>query len=270
MPVRHARPPGGAKRQNIPCAPGRRNARLGGTHLLRPRIHRIIQGLRSLSPQPPRQTVNQFRIRLVLLAFALLAAARPAAAQPGTDALTLQPGDLLRITIWREPDLSGDFTVDERGRITLPLLGALQVAQVPVGTLRDTLISRYARELRNPSINIVPLRRVNVLGEVTRPGLYPVDPTMTLADVVAMAGGTGPTGDLRAIRLVRDGTVILERVEPGMPLTTADVRSGDQVFVGRRSWLDRNSGTLLATVLSATISIIASLIIANSANSNSN
>lgn len=212
----------------------------------------------------------RFRTVAFLLALAALAAAPRAAAQPPSDPV-LQPGDLLRITIWREPELSGDFSVDERGRATLPLLGVRQVAGVPLAVLRDSLIAGYARELRNPSINIVPLRRVNVQGEVTRPGLYPVDPTVTLADVVALAGGTTEAGDPRNIRVVRNGTVLIERVEPGAALTTADVRSGDQVYVGRRTWMDRNSGTLVATVLSAAVSIIASLIIvANSNNGSSN
>lgn len=204
--------------------------------------------------------------------FALLAAAAlclyppAAAAQAGgaEEPLVFQAGDVLRVTIWRESDLSGEFQVSEVGTVTLPLLGVQPIAGRSLRQVDDTLRSLYARELRNPSITIVHLRRVNVLGEVLRPGLYPVDPTVSLTDIVALAGGTTPDGDLRRIRIVRGGAIILERVEPGLALSNVGVRSGDQIFVGRRSWMDRNSGTLVAALLSATISIVTSILISRS------
>src|SRR4051794_29896044 len=72
---------------------------------------------------------------------------------------TLAPGDAVRIQVWREPDLSGDFVVNEQGVITLPLLGRMDVTSVPLGQLRDKLISAYAVQLRNPSVTVTPLRR---------------------------------------------------------------------------------------------------------------
>ena len=202
------------------------------------------------------------RVPLLVVFLALLAVPARAAAQPPAVPV-LQPGDLLRVQIWREGDLSGEFPVDERGRVVLPLLGVREVGGMTITAVRDTLMADYARQLRNPSINITPLRRVNVLGEVNRPGTYPVDPTVSLAEVVAIAGGAGPEGDLRRIDIVRGGSVVRERIEPGASLASMDVRSGDQVFVGRRSWMDRNSGTLVAGLLSAAVSIVASLIISN-------
>ena len=202
------------------------------------------------------------RLPLLLAALATLVVTPRASAQGPTD-VVLQPGDVLRVLIWREADLSGDFAVDERGRVVLPLLGVREVGGMTVAAVRDTLMADYARQLRNPSINVTPLRRVTVLGAVNRPGTYPVDPTVSLAEVVAIAGGAADDGDLRRIDIVREGSVVRERIEPGASLAAMDVRSGDQVFVGRRSWLDRNSGTLVSALLSATVSIIASLIIAN-------
>lgn len=183
--------------------------------------------------------------------------------RPGTAAeeVTLQPGDLVRVQIWREGDLSGDFLVDQNGIVTLPLLGEQRVTGIPIGELRTVLLQQYRVELRNPSINITPLRRLNVLGEVTKPGLYPVDPTISLVEVVAQAGGATELGDLRRIRIVRGGEVIREGIRPGETLSTLNIRSGDQILVERRTWLDRNSTSLVTAVLSIVGGLVTTLII---------
>ena len=175
--------------------------------------------------------------------------------------VTLQPGDLVRVQIWREADLSGDFLVDQNGIVTLPLLGEQRVTGIPIEELRTVLLQQYRVELRNPSINITPLRRVNVLGEVTKPGLYPVDPTISLVEVVSQAGGATELGDLRRIQIVRGGKVIREGIRPGETLSALDIRSGDQILVERRTWLDRNSTSLVTTVLSILGGVLTTLLI---------
>jgi hypothetical protein len=78
-----------------------------------------------------------------------------------------------------------------------------------------------------------------------------------------MAQGTTPLGDLRRIRIVRDGVVLRSRVAPESTLSVEGVRSGDQVFVDRRGWLDRNGGFLTSAVVSTALSITAALILRN-------
>jgi protein involved in polysaccharide export with SLBB domain len=210
---------------------------------------------------------NSLRPRLLaVLAAALLGAPAAGAAQPGTapsaPAYSLQPGDVVRVVIWREEDLSGEFSVNPAGRVTLPLLGERQVEGIRLDSLQAMLMRDYLVYLRNPSITITPLRRVQVLGEVGKPGLYSVDPTITVAGAVALAGGATSSGDLNRIRILRDGQVYSQRVGPGTALTTADIRSGDQIFVERRSWFDRNS-TFLVSVLLSVSGILISIINAN-------
>lgn len=165
------------------------------------------------------------------------------------ESLTLQPGDVIRIAIWREEDLSGEFSVGSDGVVVLPLLGQKQVTNVPLARLRDTLIREYQVQLRNPAIEITPLRRINVLGEVNKPGLYEVDPTITLAGAVALAGGATQTGNLKKIRVVRGSRVIRERVGAQSSLSSVDIRSGDQIFVEPKSWFARNSTFLVSAAL---------------------
>ena len=196
-----------------------------------------------------------------LLCLASTLTGQQAATNPQSGAVTLQPGDVIRVQIWREEDLSGEFPIDHQGTVVLPLVGAKTVTGIPMDSLRDLLIEGYRVHLRNPSINVTPLRRVNVLGEVAKPGLYAVDPTITLTGAVALAGGTTSDGDLSRIRIIRDGTVVRERVAAGETLSTVDIRSGDQILVERRSWFERNSTFLVSAVLSVT-SIVSSIIIA--------
>lgn len=196
-----------------------------------------------------------------LLSLTLLLLPFGAAAQdmlPGPGA-RLRPGDIVRVEIWREEDLSGEFHVDESGTVTLPLLGERRVAGVMFSELRDALLADYRAELRNPSILITPLRRIYILGDVNSPGPQSIDPTISLAGAIALAGGASSEGDLRRIRVVRDGQIVLDRVSAESALSGIDIRSGDQVFVGRRSWFDRNSTFLVSATLSVA-SIVISLV----------
>lgn len=201
--------------------------------------------------------VRHLIIPLLLLCGSAAAAAGQEAAAAEAP-LSLQPGDLVKVEIWREPDLSGQFLIDEQGDVVLPLLGKLHAADAPLDEFRASLFEAYRAELLNPSINITPLRRVYVLGEVNVPGLYPVDPTISIAGAVAMAGGANGQGNLRNIRVVHGSGEVTEGLSIDSPLAQSDIRSGDQIFVGRRSWFDRNSTFVVSALLSVT-SIVISL-----------
>ena len=89
-----------------------------------------------------------------------------------------------------------------------------------------------------------------ILGEVASPGLYLIDPTMRLADAVALAGGASPDGNLEGPRVVRDGDDITQYVALESPLLN-QLESGDQIQVPEKSWLRRNGIVLLASTISA-------------------
>jgi polysaccharide export outer membrane protein len=185
---------------------------------------------------------------------------------PSTDSgaveadLGLRPGDAVRVQVWREEDLSGTFTVDDRGVVTLPLLGDREVLGLEPGELRDRLLADYREYLQNPSIQVTVLRRVNILGAVTQPGLYPVDATISLSEALGLAGGITPTGDEDDIRVIRDGRVIHRALDQATMVGAVDIRSGDQIMVGEKGWFARNPGALLGSLLGATAVIITALI----------
>lgn len=168
----------------------------------------------------------------------------PASHPPDVSA-GVRPGDVIRVWVWREQDYSGEFSVDARGKVVLPLLGEVTVPGKTAEQLSDTLREAYKQYLNNPSIQVTVLRRVAVQGEVVKPGLYPADATITIADLISLAGGVTPNGNQKKIQLVREGRVVVSGLGPGTVLQRSAVQSGDEVFVPQKSWLARNGSVFL-------------------------
>lgn len=180
-------------------------------------------------------------------------------AQEAASTLVLEPGDVVQVAIWQEKDLSCKCAVDERGILTLPMLGPMKVVGRAWDALRDSLHLEYQRQLKNPSVTLTPLRRVLVLGEVAKPGPYFVDPTLSLAGIVAQSGGATPNGDLRRVRVVRNGETVVKSASIEHLLLPGGVHSNDQIFVDRRAWIERN-GAFVASAVISTASILVALI----------
>lgn len=201
---------------------------------------------------------------LVCLLTAACASAPPSpVAQSSTEsefAPALSPGDAIRIQVWREADLSGTFTVDDRGIATLPLLGEHEVTGLGPSELRDKLLADYREYLQNPSIEVTILRRISILGEVRSPGLYPVDATVSLSNALALAGGVTPNGNPNDIRLIRDQQVIRLDLDTATLVGISDIRSGDQIVVGQKGWMARNPGAFFGSLIAAGAIITATLI----------
>jgi protein involved in polysaccharide export with SLBB domain len=190
---------------------------------------------------------------LLLAAPVTTGAAQTAAATSAPNAWSeqpLRPGDIIRLRIWREPDMTGDFPINEEGVATLPRLGRTQVAGESPKQLEARLVREYGRYLQQPSVEVTLLRRVQVLGSVRTPGLHPVDATMTVSDVLALAGGATTQGDPDRIELIRGGERIQVRLSANTRIVDSAIQSGDQIYVPERSWFSRNSGILAAGITS--------------------
>lgn len=175
------------------------------------------------------------------------------------DVQPLAAGDAIRIDNWREMAMSGEYQIDETGHVVLPLLGRVEAAGADPVELKNSLLEGYAREFRDPDIEITFLRRVAVLGAVGAPGLYLVDPTMRLADVVAKAEGATPDGDILETKVIRDGEDISGSVALDVPLLN-QLEPGDQVFIPERPWFERNGVFVLGSMVTAAAIIIAASI----------
>jgi polysaccharide export outer membrane protein len=166
----------------------------------------------------------------------------------------LHPGDVVRLQIWREPDMSGDYPVDDRGNVTLPRLGARHVTDIPPDSLRRGLVAQYQQYLEHSSVDVTLLRRIRVVGAVAKPGLYPVDPTMAPSDAIALAGGVTPNGRTDRIDLWRGGTRTTITLNALDQHASLHLQSGDALVVPSRSWIARN-----VVVIPATITALVSL-----------
>lgn len=169
----------------------------------------------------------------------------------------LRPGDIIRLSVWREPTASGDYVVDERGRVSLPFLGEVEVVGLKRDLVRDRIKQSFAASIQDLSMQILFLRRVAVVGAVRAPGLYPADATITVGDLVGLAGGSLTAQEGWRVKWLRDGKVLDPEVSPARLLSTIDLHPGDQLMVPGRGWWSRNA----AMVIGPITSIVATLIV---------
>lgn len=108
----------------------------------------------------------------------------------------LNAGETLKVTVFNDPDLSGEYEIDNRGFITMPLLGDVQAAGRSQNMLKNMIENQLSVNgiLVDPSVSIevITLRPFYILGEVRTPGSYPTVPEMDVFKALAIAGGLTP------------------------------------------------------------------------------
>ena len=170
----------------------------------------------------------------------------PAEAQPTNMERmeSLGMGDMVRITVFRNPDLTTEARVSERGTILFPMIG-----EVPVSGLTPSQVgARIADKLRsgryvvNPAVTVaiaqIKSRQVSVLGNVNKPGRYPLDSVnVRLTDVLATAGGVAGTG-ADMVTIVSNGNKktdvdLAAMFRNGDLSKNVELQAGDTVYVHR-------------------------------------
>jgi protein involved in polysaccharide export with SLBB domain len=168
------------------------------------------------------------------IALVVLCGANAAGAQSEIQQ-SLQPGDQLRITVWRKAEMSCDCTIGGNGTLVHPLYRELQVTNVPITTVEERLRAFLARYEQNPQFVVQPLVKIVVGGEVRVPNIYSVPPETTITQSIALASGPSDRGDLSNVRVIRDRQEIkIDVTRPDSDAGLLQIRSGDQVVVGRR------------------------------------
>jgi len=140
--------------------------------------------------------------------------ARPAA--PGSapaSGYLIGLGDVLRITVWKEPDLTLDVTVRLDGMITVPLLGDVQAAGRVPSQLAGTLVTDLRRFIENPRVTVSVTQatsaRIYVVGQMVRPGEFPLSGRMTVLKALALAGGFKEFAKSESIVIVREDQKVI-------------------------------------------------------------
>lgn len=104
----------------------------------------------------------------------------------------LGSGDKVRVTVFGQADMSGEFSVTGSGEISLPFVGKLKAGGLTVTELESSIVNVLQPDyLKNPrvSVEVLNFRPFDIIGEVSRPGSYPYRSGMTVLNAVAMAGG---------------------------------------------------------------------------------
>jgi len=132
-------------------------------------------------------------VTVVALMCGLAGAARAAGA--AGDPYKLSSGDRIRVTVYGEPDLSGEFDVSDQGYVALPLIGQIVVKGMTPSAIEKIVTDKLGQNyLVNPRVNVevINYRPIYVIGEVKTPGQYPYASGLRVVNAVALAGGYTP------------------------------------------------------------------------------
>ena len=185
--------------------------------------------------------IHRLRLTFVLgiLCSSAVAAQAPAPS-PSRDQATLSPGDSVRITVWRRPELSGDFVVAPDNSVTHPLYRTVKVGGVPQNTAETNVRNFLLKFDQDPQFVLEPLFRIAVTGEVHRPALFAANPQMSIQEAIARAGGTTVNARRHRVRVLRSGAggvqqeLLVDLTRPDDRLARSPIHSGDQITVDRR------------------------------------
>ncbi len=149
----------------------------------------------------------------------------------------LGPEDMLKVTVWKSPDLSGEVTIRPDGTITMPLIGDIPAAGLTANVLAKRISERLTEYVSSPIVT-VQVKEVNsyfiyVMGEVLKPGKYPLKSYANVMQGISMAGGFAPFADKNKIKVLRNVSTGAEGHEEKhqieIPLRYDDVLKGTAV-----------------------------------------
>ena len=157
----------------------------------------------------------------------------------------LGAGDLVRISVYGNPDLANETRVTQEGKLTFPLVGEIPVGGLSVAESEKKISSMLETGgfVKNAQVNIVVVQftsqQISILGNVFKPGRYPLEQrTSSLVDVLALAGGISPAGaDIVTVIAKRNGALERHEVDidalfrSGDASTNLELAAGDMIYV---------------------------------------
>ena len=188
-----------------------------------------------------------YRARLVLIGLVILLFSIGGNAQSADSRdYVLGAGDVVRITVFEHPDMATEARISESGKVRFPLIGEVSLGGLSVSgaEMRIAEQLRTGGYVKRPEVSIIVTQfkgqQVSVLGQVNRPGRYPIDGPTKLSDLLAIAGGVA-LGGADQIILTRKVNGKLSRTEvnqvaafqSGELSLDVPIESGDVIFVGR-------------------------------------
>lgn len=193
--------------------------------MLKPGAGRVVVA-QPAEPQPVHGHMMAEPVPLAPQPVAVIAEPEPSYA--------LDSGDKLRVVVFGQEGLSASYSVDTSGRITMPLIGAVNARGMTPAGLQQAIAAKLRNGfVREPhvAVEVEVYRPFFILGEVTLPGQYPYVPNMTVETAVAIAGGYTPRAFKHRIEISRQVNGLTEKrvVSPNYP-----VRPGETVHIAER------------------------------------
>jgi protein involved in polysaccharide export with SLBB domain len=145
-----------------------------------------------------------------------------------TSAPKLQPGDKIKVSVYGEDKLSGEYQLDQTGQISLPLAGTVMAQGLTQAELEQALAKKFRSEyLRNPKVTVTvnTLEPYYMMGEVQKPGEYPYRSGLTVLTAMAVAGGPTYRANRSTVQIQRRGETSMRNypVSASVPVLPGDI-----------------------------------------------
>jgi polysaccharide export outer membrane protein len=148
------------------------------------------------------------------------------AARPASAGYRLQPGDTVEISVWGEEELQRQLLVRPDGTLSFPLTGEVRAAGRTVTDVQNEVTQKLVRYIAEPTVTVsvtgLEGNRVYVIGQVNNPGTFVMNPTLTVLQALALAGGTTAFASLNDIVIIRD----TDDGQRALPFAYDDIKRG--------------------------------------------
>lgn len=172
------------------------------------------------------------RVMLAVCACLLLvvASAHGADGPSARDPYRINPGDILQVSVWKEPDLQREVLVNPDGHLAFPLAGDMLAEGKTVEQLRLELTEKLSRFIPDVVVTVAAIQlngnKVYVLGQVARPGEFVMNRATDVMQALGIAGGPSAFADLDKIRILRRGD---QGSQIAIPFKYSDVQKGTKL-----------------------------------------
>jgi len=151
----------------------------------------------------------------------------PSLSKAHDDSFVIGNDDVLAVNVWKEPDISRSIPVRSDGKISLPLVGELQAAGRTPLLLEQDIAAKLKNYIAEPEVTVIVQQinsqKFNILGQVTRPGSYPITNNATVLDAIAVAGGFRDFAKQKSIYVLRQNA---DGSQTRIPFNYKDVLQG--------------------------------------------
>lgn len=134
----------------------------------------------------------------------------PRVADVNPNTYLIGPEDMLSVNVWKEPEVSQKLPVRPDGMISLPLIGEVKAAGLTPAQLEEAITMPLKKYMSEPQVTVIVTevrsKTFNIIGQVAKPGYYPLDRQLTVLDAIALAGGFRDFAKTKKIYVLRTDT----------------------------------------------------------------